>query len=366
MQKFDYIIVGAGLFGSVFAQQCKEHNKSVLIIDKRDHIGGNCFTKKIYDIDIHVYGPHIFHTNSKNIWDYVNNFIVFDQYVYSPVAKNNNKIYSLPFNMWTYYQLWGVTKPQDAKQIIDSQKYTGNITNLEDQAKALVGEDIYNLLIKDYTTKQWNTNPRNLPASIIKRLPVRYEFNNNYFNDIYQGIPRNGYTELFEKLLDNIEIELNTNYFTKPDYYNSLAKNVVYTGPIDTLFDYCYGHLEYRSLNFEHETYHSASLQGCAVINHTGLDVEYTRSIEHKFFKSNITNSYTVLTKEYPANYNKYNEPYYPVNTNDNQNMFLKYQKLSKNYPKIILGGRLAEYKYYNMDQIIGSALNCFNRCIYN
>jgi UDP-galactopyranose mutase len=354
------LIVGAGLFGSVFAQQCKEHGKSVLIIDKRNHIGGNCYTKKIHDIDVHQYGPHIFHTNSDKVWNYVNRFAKFNNFINSPVAKYYDKLYSLPFNMWTFNQMWGVQTPEEAKTIIKSQQYVGPINNLEDQAKALVGYEIYQKLIKGYTTKQWNKDPKFLSPSIIKRLPVRYEFNNNYFNDKYQGIPIEGYTKLFENLLEDIPLELETDYFKKRDYYNSLAKNIVYTGPIDKFFDYEYGKLEYRSLKFEHAAHEVENIQGCAVVNYTTIDIPYTRTIEHKHFNP-AQNKWSIVTKEYPENYNETNEPYYPINDEQNQDLYIKYNKLGQMH-KNIFGGRLAEYKYYNMDQVVASAL----KSVYN
>jgi UDP-galactopyranose mutase len=362
MSKFDFLIVGSGLFGSIFARECANHNKTVLVIEKRDHIGGNCYTDSIHGVQVHKYGPHIFHTNSKKIWDYINQYTRFNNFIYSPLAKYKDKFYSLPFNMWTFHQIWGVHTPNEAKKIIESHKYHGPIKNLEDQAKSMVGYEIYEKLIKHYTTKQWNRNPRDLPSFIINRLPIRYTYNNNYFNDIYQGIPIDGYTEIFKNLLDGIYVELNCDYFNNRSYYNSLAKNVIYTGQIDKFCDYVYGKLEYRSLRFENSIHKQNNIQGVAVINHTSDDVDYTRTIEHKHFNY-IDTKYSVLTKEYPENFNESNEPYYPVNIDINNDKWLKYYKLVDKQ-KIILGGRLAEYKYYNMDQVIARALTLVSKVL--
>lgn len=364
MNKLDYLIVGAGLFGSVFARECANRSKTVLLIDKRNHIGGNCYTSLAHGIHIHKYGPHIFHTNSTKIWKYVNQYVDFNNFIYSPLANYKTKFYSLPFNMWTFNQMWGIDKPEEAQRIIESQKYHGPIRNLEDQAKAMVGYEIYDKLIMGYTTKQWNKHPKDLPAFIIKRIPIRYTYNTNYFDDLYQGIPINGYTTMFKNLLDhkNIEIKLSCDYFHRASYYDQLAKNTVYTGQIDRLFDYIYGKLDYRSLRFENNIYQTNNVQGVSVINHTSDDILYTRTIEHRHF-SNTNSNYSIVTKEYPENFNEFNEPYYPINTSVNNTKWLAYKKLAKK-TKIILGGRLAEYKYYNMDQVIGSALNCFQKCI--
>lgn len=360
--RFDYLIVGAGLFGSVFAQRCKDNGKTVLVIDKRDHIGGNCYTFNHNGIDVHAYGPHIFHTNSQKIWEYINQFSSFNNFIYSPVANYQDKLYSLPFNMWTFYQLWGVTNPAEAQQIIESQRYTGSIHNLEDQALSMVGVEVYEKLIKGYTIKQWNKDPKELPSFIIKRLPVRYTFDNNYFNDKYQGIPSEGYTKIFENLLDGIHVELGVDYFSRREYYNSLAKNIVYTGPIDKYYNNCYGQLDYRSLRFEHESRPVDSVHGSAVINYTDFNTPYTRSIEHKHFNnSSSAKNVTMISKEYPAEYKGNSEPYYPINTERNQSIVDMYQQLNKNQKNVIFGGRLAEYRYYDMHQVIGSALQMWN-----
>lgn len=354
--RYDYLIVGAGLFGSVFAQQAKQNGKTALIIDKREHIGGNCYTSKIGGIDIHKYGPHIFHTSNTDIWNYINQFDTFNQFIYSPIAKYNNEIYPLPFNMFTFNKMWGVNTPEEAKNIIEKQKYKGQIKNLEDQARALVGDDIYEILIKDYTIKQWEKHPKDLPAFIIKRLPVRFSYDNNYFNDTYQGIPKNGYTHIFNNMLSNIDVVLNTDYINNKDYWNSKAKKVVYTGPIDRFYDYKYGKLEYRSLRFEEEIY-DTNQQGICAVYYTSNTVQYTRTIEHKFF--NLTNNQkgTVISKEYPSSNG---EPYYPINTKYNQTIYDRYRKLANKETKFIFGGRLAEYRYYDMHQVIAAALKKF------
>ena len=356
---YDYLIIGAGLFGSVFAQQCIEHKKSVLVIEKRNHIGGNCYSENIENIDVHRYGPHIFHTSNETIWKYINQFSEFNNFIYRPLANFNDKIYSLPFNMFTFNQFWGVVTPKQARSIIDNQKYYGVIENLEDQAISMVGRDIYETLIKGYTQKQWQKDPKELPQEIIKRIPVRFTYDNNYFNDKYQGIPVEGYSRIFEKLLDKADVILDTDYFSNRDYYNGLAKYIVYTGPIDKFYDYKYGKLEYRSLNFESSLLYCDDYQGVAVINYTDYATPYTRIIEHKHF-NNRTQNKTIITKEYPINWTGNEEPYYPINTKSNQNIYQKYEILSRNENKIIFGGRLAEYKYYDMHQIIGASLKKF------
>lgn len=352
---YDYLIIGAGLFGSVFANRCVDAGKSVLVIDKRDHIGGNCYSEKINNIDVHKYGPHIFHTSSDSIWRFVNQFSNFNQYVYSPVANYKGELYNLPFNMWTFYQLWGVRSPQEAKDKIESQKLVvRKHKNVEDYAMQTVGEDIYKKLIYGYTFKQWGCSPLHLPANIIKRIPLRFEYNNNYFNDKYQGIPSEGYTNIFYNLLHGINVELGVDFFQNRDKFERMAKRIVYTGKIDTFFDYQFGELNYRSLRFEHRTLDSDNFQGVSVMNFTDKETPFTRIIEHKHF-NNKNQKGTVITEEYPSI--DINNPYYPINDSKNNSIYGKYYQLSKLDRKFIFGGRLAEYCYYNMDQTIGSAL---------
>lgn len=353
--KYDYLIVGAGLFGSVFARQAIDHGKSVLIIDKRNHIGGNCYSEKINDIDVHKYGPHIFHTSSDKVWNYIKNFTNFNQYVYSPVANYKGELYNLPFNMWTFYQLWGVKTPEEAKAKIESQKvFVRKPNNLEDYAVQTVGEDIYRKLIYGYTSKQWHTSPLHLPADIIKRIPLRFEYNNNYFNDKYQGIPKEGYTNLFHNLLTNIPLELEADFFSRREYYQSIAKTVVYTGRIDQFFNYEFGELDYRSLRFEHQVLDVDNFQGISVMNFTDKETAHTRRIEHKHF-NNKNQKGTIITTEYPVMNNS--DPYYPVNDKKNNEKLAQYEKLCKLNNRFIFGGRLAEYRYYDMDQTIASSL---------
>ena len=353
---YDWVVVGAGLYGAVFTQQCVANGKRVLVIDKRNHIGGNCYTETVSGIHVHKYGPHIFHTSNEEIWNYVNQFDFFKPFVFSPLALSGGKTYALPFNMWTFQQLWGVTSPKEAKAIIDVQRYRGKIRNLEDQAKALVGTDVYETLIRDYTAKQWQKHPRDLPAFIIKRLPVRFEYNSNYFNDVYQGIPVNGYTHVIKGMLDGADVVLEQDYFSKRDYYDGLAKNVLYTGPIDRFYDYSHGKLEYRSLRFE-EKLHRTPQHGVSVTYHSDSSVPQTRTIEHKFFApaSSAKSAVSVVSKEYPTSEG---EPYYPINTSRNDAVYATYKKLTKQQNKVLFGGRLAEYRYYDMHQVIGAALS--------
>ncbi|ELY3545212.1 UDP-galactopyranose mutase [Cronobacter turicensis] len=356
---YDFLIVGAGLFGSICAQKLTARGYKVLVIDKRNHIGGNVYTENDNGIHIHKYGAHIFHTNDKEVWDYVNSFVEFNRFTNSPLAYYKGKLYNLPFNMNTFYQLWGVTTPAEAKKKIESQKnktLTQEPSNLEEQAISLVGYDVYTKLIKGYTEKQWGRDATELPAFIIKRLPVRFTFDNNYFSDKFQGIPNNGYTELFEKLLANVEIRLNNDYFQNKEYFDNLAKKVIFTGPIDEYYQYRYGTLEYRSLAFEHKRFDDIdNYQGNAVVNYTERDIEYTRIIEHKHF-TNANTDHTVITKEYPLEWKPGDEPYYPVNDQKNMELFNKYRLLSKQEKNVYFGGRLAEYKYYDMHQVIRSA----------
>ena len=359
MQKFDYLIVGAGLFGITFARLASDSGKSCLIIDKRDHIGGNCYTKKIENINIHCYGAHIFHTSNKFVWDFVNKFTQFDNFINSPKAISKGKLYSLPFNMNTFYELWGTKSPKNAQHIIENQRFTGTPKNLEEQALSLVGSDIYYTLIKDYTEKQWGRSAKDLPPFIIKRLPLRFTYNNNYFNDVYQGIPQDGYTSRFDKMLSGIEVKLNTDYFNDREYFNSLAHKIVYTGCIDEFFNYEFGKLEYRSLRFENKIIDIDNYQGNAVINYCDKNINYTRIIEHKHFEKSNSQK-TVITKEYPEDYTSDNIPYYPINDSKNQDIFKKYKEKSKTLTNFIFGGRLSEYKYMDMHVVIESAINKF------
>jgi UDP-galactopyranose mutase len=356
---YDYIIIGAGLYGCVFAHEAKLKGKKVKIIEKRDHIGGNIYCENIEGINVHKYGAHIFHTNDKKIWEYVNSFVEFNRFTNSPLALSNGKIYNLPFNMNTFYQLWGVVNPEEAKKIIDeqSQELQGKIPqNLEEQAISLVGRDIFECLIKEYTEKQWGRKCSELPAFIIKRLPVRFTYDNNYFNDLYQGIPIGGYNRLIEKLIEGIDVELETDFFSCKEEIKNCCDKIVYTGPIDKYFDYCYGKLDYRSLNFQHEIINKKNYQGNAVVNYISHDYPYTRIIEHKHFEFGDQEK-TVITKEFPKEYEAGDEYYYPVNDSKNNTIYAKYKSLSIKENNVIFGGRLAEYKYYDMHQVISSAL---------
>lgn len=356
---YDYLIVGSGLFGCVFAHEAKKRGKKCLVIDKRNHAGGNVFCENIEGINVHKYGAHIFHTNDKFIWDYVNSFVEFNRYTNSPVAIYKEELYNLPFNMNTFYQLWKVKTPAEAKRKIASQIEHLNIEepkNLEEQALKLVGTDIYEKLIKGYTEKQWGRKATELPAFIIKRLPVRFNFDNNYFNDKYQGIPIGGYNKLVDGLLKDIEFISGVDYFQNRTLWNNKAKQIVFTGKIDEYFDYNFGKLEYRSLRFENEIHQTDNFQGNAVVNYTESHIPYTRIIEHKHFEFG-TQPNTVITKEYPEEWTNEKEPYYPVNDDKNMEIFKKYQALAEEQANVIFGGRLAEYRYYDMHQIIGSAL---------
>lgn len=358
-EAYDYLIVGSGLFGSVFAHEAKKRGKKCLVIDKRNHAGGNVYCENVEGINVHKYGAHIFHTNDKEIWDYVNSFVEFNRYTNSPVALYKGKLYNLPFNMNTFYQLWGVKTPEEAKEKIQSQIEALDIhepANLEEQALSLIGPDIYEKLIKGYTEKQWGRPATELPAFIIKRLPVRFTYDNNYFNDKYQGIPIGGYNKLVEGLLKDIEVKLEVDYFENREAWNSQAAQIVFTGKIDQYYDFQFGQLEYRSLQFDHEVYDVENYQGNAVVNYTEREVPYTRIIEHKHFEFG-TQPKTVITKEYPKEWTAEKEPYYPINDAKNTAIFKKYQELADAENKVIFGGRLAEYRYYDMHQIIGSAL---------
>jgi UDP-galactopyranose mutase len=359
MNKYDYLIVGSGLFGAVFAHEAQKKGKKCLVIDKRNHQGGNVYCEQIEEINVHKYGAHIFHTNDKDIWDYVNQFVEFNRYTNSPVAFYKNEAYNLPFNMNTFYQLWGVTTPEEARNKIQEQVKASGITdpkNLEEQAIFLVGKDIYEKLIKGYTEKQWGRKATELPAFIIKRLPVRFTYDNNYFNDKYQGIPIGGYNKLIEGLLDGIEVRLNIDFFAQREELTQLADTIVFTGKIDEFYNNQFGSLEYRSLIFETITLDQSNFQGNAVINYTESKIPFTRIIEHKHFEFGAQNK-TVITYEYPDEWSIGKESYYPVNDEKNNAIYAQYKKLSEKDTMVIFGGRLAEYKYYDMHQIIASAL---------
>ena len=357
--KYDYLIVGAGLFGSVFAYEMTKKGKKCLVIEKRSHIGGNVYTELEENINVHKYGAHIFHTNNKEVWEYINQFAEFNRYTNSPVAYYKGQLYNLPFNMNTFYQMWGVKTPSEAKAKIDEQKAESNIENpknLEEQAISLIGKDIYEKLVKGYTEKQWGRKCSELPSFIIKRLPVRYTFDNNYFNDLYQGIPIGGYTKIIEKMLDNVEVKLNTDFFIDKEKWLNIANKIIFTGMIDQYYDYCYGELEYRGLNFEFETLDVENYQGNAVINYTDSEIPFTRIIEHKHFE-NSDSPKTIITREYPKTWMKGEEAYYPLNDEKNSELFKKYQELAEKEDKVIFGGRLGMYQYYDMWQVIDEAL---------
>lgn len=360
MITYDFLIVGAGLFGATAAHVLTRRGKRCLVIDKRPHIGGNVYTENVNGINVHKYGAHIFHTSNKDVWDFVNSFIEFNRYTNSPVANYKGKLYNLPFNMNTFYQMWGVITPEQAAAKIEEQRRESGIINprnLEEQAISLIGKDIYYTLIKDYTEKQWGRKATELPAFIIRRLPVRFTFDNNYFNDKYQGIPIGGYTKLVEKLLGEIEVKLDTDYFENRKYFDSIADKVIYTGEIDRYFDYRFGHLEYRTVSFETELLEGvANYQGNAVVNYTDAETPYTRIIEHKHFEFGNQPD-TVISKEYSKEWKPGDEPYYPVNDERNGALYTRYKTLADNQEKVIFGGRLAEYKYYDMHQVIENAL---------
>lgn len=362
--KYDYVIVGSGLFGATFANLAKKDGKKVLVIEKRNHIAGNIYTEKIEGINVHKYGAHIFHTDDKEVWDYVNSFVEFNRYTNSPIARYKDEIYNMPFNMNTFSKIWNdVITPEDAKRHIEEerQEITHEPQNLEEQAISLVGRTIYEKLVKGYTEKQWNRECVDLPALIIKRLPVRFIYDNNYFNDKYQGIPIGGYTKLVEKMLDGIEVRLEEDFLEKKDYYKSLAKKIVYTGMLDEYFDCKLGRLEYRSLRFDTKILDMENFQGNAVVNYTGREVDYTRVIEHKHFESTPSKK-TVVTYEYPDDWTEEKEAYYVINDEKNNNLKAKYQELANKEENIIFGGRLAEYKYYDMDDVIRSAMDTYKR----
>lgn len=358
--KYDYLIVGAGLFGAVFAREAKNKGKTVLVIDKRDHIAGNVYTEEIEGINVHKYGAHIFHTNNKKVWEYITRFAEFNRFTNSPVANYKGELYSLPFNMYTFNKMWGVVTPQEAADKIEEQKKAVGITepkNLEEQAISLVGTDIYEKLVKGYTEKQWGRPCKELPAFIIKRLPVRLTFDNNYFNALYQGIPMGGYTKMVETMLDGIEVRLNEDYFGKKAEYDAMAEKIVYTGAIDAYFGYCLGALEYRSVRFENEILDIPNFQGNAAVNYTDAETPWTRIIEHKWFEFG-NQPKTVISREYSSEWKLGDEPYYPVNDEKNGKLYEEYKKLADAEEKVIFGGRLGEYKYYDMDAVIASALD--------
>lgn len=358
-QYYDYLIVGAGLYGAVFAHEAKKMGKSCLVIDKRNHIAGNIYTKEVEGIQVHEYGAHIFHTSNRQVWEYVNQFAEFNQYINSPVAVYKDELYNLPFNMNTFSKMWNIRTPEQAKEIIAKQIEELHITepkNLEEQALSLVGTDVYEKLIKGYTEKQWGRDCKDLPAFIIKRLPLRFTYDNNYFNDRYQGIPIGGYTAMVEKMLDGIEVRLGVDYFSDKSGFDVMADKVVYTGQIDRYFDYALGVLEYRMVRFETEVLDCDNYQGNAVVNYTEREVPYTRIIEHKHFEFG-KQAKTVISREYPSEWSKGEEPYYPINDEKNSALYKEYAKLAESEAKVIFGGRLGEYKYYDMDKVIESAL---------
>lgn len=375
--KYDYLIVGAGLFGAIFAHEAKKSGKKVLVIDRRDHIGGNIYTKEVEGIQVHQYGAHIFHTSDKEVWDYIQQFAEFNRYTNSPVARYKDELYNLPFNMNTFSKMWGVRTPAEAKEIIQRQIKEAGITepkNLEEQAISLVGKDIYEKLVKGYTEKQWGRRATELPSFIIRRLPVRYVYDNNYFNDKYQGIPVGGYTKIIERMLEGTEVRLMTDFFANREILAKEAENIVFTGMIDAYYDYCFGELEYRSLRFETEVLDMENYQGNAVVNYTEYEVPYTRIIEHKHFEYGCQGGYggdgsgvsdkTVITREYPVAWSRGEEPYYPMNDEKNNALYARYRELADQEEHVIFGGRLGMYRYYDMHQVVKEALECVRRSL--
>lgn len=361
---YDFLIVGAGPYGSVCAHELTKFGKKCLVIDKRDHIGGNCFTENDGGIHVHKYGAHIFHTNDEEIWNYINQFAEFRQYTHNVIANYKGKTYTLPFNMWTFNQLWGVNEPDKAREIIESQIYKGPISNLEQQALSMVGKDIYEKLIKGYTEKQWNKSCIDLPTSIIKRLPVRFTWDSNYFNDKYTGMPVGGYTQIFEKMLENTEVRLGVDYFSCQELLDNSAKKIIYTGPIDRFYNFRFGKLEYRSLKWESKKLEKNNFQGNPVVNYTDAEIDFTRIIEHKWFDYQNQKG-TIVSYEFPQEYDGNNEPYYPIRDERNTKIFSQYENLVKKETKYIFGGRLANYVYYDMHQIIAQALKKVNELIH-
>ena len=361
MKAYDFIIVGAGLFGAVFAREAKKAGKKCLVIEKRKHIAGNIYTREIEGIQVHEYGAHIFHTSNKAIWEYVNQFAEFNRYTNAPVANYKGRMYNLPFNMNTFHQLWGVTTPEEAKAKIEAQKLeyaVENPQNLEEQALNLVGRDVYETLVKGYTEKQWGRRATELPAFIIKRLPVRFIYDNNYFDDAYQGIPIGGYTKMVERMLEGVEVSLEENFLDRQEYYKGKGEKIVYTGMIDEYFGYCFGELEYRSLRFETEILEEENHQGNAVVNYTEFEVPYTRVIEHKHFEYG-SQPRTVITREYPREWQKGDEPYYPMNDDRNAALYARYLEAASKEGNVIFGGRLGQYRYFDMGDTIEAALAC-------
>ena len=357
-KRYDYLIVGAGLFGAVFARQAMDSGKTCLVVERRDHIGGNVYTARVEGITVHRYGAHIFHTSSREVWDYVCRYADFNDFINTPLANYEGKLYNLPFNMNTFQQMWGVTTPEEAQAIIAAQReeIVGEPTNLEEQAISLVGRDIYEKLVRGYTEKQWGRSCTDLPPFIIKRLPVRFTYDNNYFNDPYQGIPTDGYTALVERLLAGAEVRLGVDYLAHRDELNALADRVLYTGPIDAYYDYCYGALEYRSLRFEDEILPVEQYQPVAVVNYNEREIPFTRIIEHKHFVFGKGDK-TVITREYPADWTPGAEPYYPVNDAKNQALYDRYRQLAEGEEQVLFGGRLGQYRYYDMDKVVAVAL---------
>ena len=367
--KYNYLIVGAGLYGSIFAREATDRGYKCLVIDKRPYVGGNVHTDKIEGINVHTYGAHIFHTNNKEVWEYLNRFCEFNRFTNSPVANYKGELYSLPFNMYTFNKMWGVVTPEEARQIIEEQKkeISGEPKNLEEQAISLVGRDIYEKLIKGYTEKQWGRDCKELPSFIIRRLPVRLTFDNNYFNALYQGIPVGGYTKMVENILKGIDVRVNCDYLDDKDYYDSLADKVVYTGPIDAYFNYSLGTLEYRSVRFETEILNKSNFQGNAAVNYTDRETPFTRIIEHKWFEFGKDENgkdlpKTVISREYSSEWKLGDEPYYPVNDEKNGALYQKYRELAMKKENVIFGGRLGEYKYYDMDATVAAVLDCVRK----
>ena len=364
MKPYDYLIVGAGIYGATFAYKAKEAGKRVLVLERRPHTGGNIHCREMAGINVHEYGAHIFHTSNKEVWDFAHQFVEFNRYTNSPIANYKGKLYNLPFNMNTFHALWGVNTPAEAQEKIEEQRKEADITephNLEEQAISLVGKDIYEILIKGYTEKQWGRSCTDLPAFIIKRLPVRFTYNNNYFNDRYQGIPMGGYNKLIDGLLDGIEVRCNIDYLKDRTYWNNQAETIVYSGPVDAFYDFCYGTLEYRSLRFDHKILDMPNYQGNAVMNFTERDVPYTRIIEHKHFEFG-TQEKTVISYEYPHEWTPESEPYYPINDEKNSALYAKYKALTEQEKNVIFGGRLGLYKYWDINQVIEMVLEIWKK----
>ena len=361
-QKYDFVIIGSGFFGSICAHELSKKYK-VLVVEKRNHIGGNCYTEDVDGIQVHKYGAHIFHTSDKKVWNYVNQFAEFTPFVNSPLANYKGEMYSLPFNMWTFYQLWGTKDEDTARGKIESQRFKGTVTNLEEQALSMVGSDIYEKLIKGYTEKQWGRKCNELPPSIIKRLPVRFTWNNNYFNDTYQGIPKGGYTQIFEKLLEGIDLHTSVDFFDQKDYYESIGEKIIYTGPIDRFFEYQFGKLDYRSLRWVQHKIENNNFQGNPVVNYTDSETPFTRILEHKWFDHQNQKG-SIISLEYPQDYTGDNEPYYPVRDEENVMRYQQYKSLADKSDKYIFGGRLGTYNYYDMHQVVAQALTTVQKLL--